>query len=175
MNKNHKTEIAIWFSFILHFFAMNWFRFTNLFLSVIAILLVSISAVEINSKKREQFVKLFNGGGGRSVSSSSSSEEDFPLHKFNLNGIVEFFQHFTGSKRCGKLGRRILKDTHRLFDPAAGHGHGHRSRRHISHHLSELYSRYADCCDDWMTLNPPGPELREGYVLGWRTENRQIQ
>lgn len=124
-----------------------------LLLLVIAIISVNISAVKVN-KKSEEFVKLFNGGGGGRDSSSSSSEEDLPLTKFNLNGIAEFFHHFKGSQRCGQLGRRILKDTQRLFDPAADHHHQHRHHhrrgpRHISHHLSQLYSRYStDCCDD---------------------------
>lgn len=130
-----------------------------LLLIVIAIISVNISAVKVN-KKSEEFVKLFNGGvDRRSRDSSSSSEEDLPLTKFNLNGIAEFFHHFKGSQRCGQLGRRILKDTQRLFDSAADHHplhrHHRRGPRHISHHLSQLYSRYStDCCDDddWMDI-----------------------
>lgn len=101
----------------------------------------------VSAKKNE---KLFGGGGARDSSHSrelESSEEDFELNKFNLNDISEFFHHFKGSKRCGKLGRRILKDTHRLFHPAADHRHINRKR--CSHHLSQLYSRYSsDCCSN---------------------------
>lgn len=118
---------------------------TSIFLSL---------SLALEERKSEALFNLFNGrgggggGGGGPISEEfESSEEDFPINKFQGHVIVEFFQHFKGSKRCGKLGRRILKKTQQLFHPAADRLQ-HISRRRLSHHLSRLYSRYAsDCCD----------------------------
>lgn len=91
-------------------------------------------------RKSESLTKLFSDGRSDSGSEELNSEEDYPQNKFVFN--VKFFK---GSISCGKLGRHILKDTKRLFgDAAAADVNPHR----ISHHLSHLYSRYADeCCD----------------------------
>lgn len=96
-------------------------------------------------RKSESLIKLFPDGGINSGSEEFTSEEDYRLNKFHFN--VDFFKE---SERCGNLGQRILKDTQRLFDNAAAAAvNPHR----ISHHLSHLYSRYADECCDYQKRN----------------------
>lgn len=82
------------------------------------------------------------GGSGGGDGSYESSEEDFEVSDhFNFAGINTFFRNFGDNHQCGGLGRRILKDTRKLFQPNMPSS----NRHHLSHHLSRLYSRFAEC------------------------------